>query len=371
MKIECLVEKILKVVVKAERVTGKNLSLPVLSNILFQVGKNEITLRSTNLEVGFEATIPAKIIQGQNGEKFTLSAHVLSQFLSNLSGNKIVCLEKKDKKIKISSDGVDVEMNIAEDQDFPSIQRIKKEKTVKVRAEDISKAIRSVIFCASNSSIKPELSSVYMFVENGNLVLVSTDSFRLAEKKIKAPGSKGEQLFAIVPVKNALEISRFVEEGEDSDVEMVFEKNQIALFYEDLYFVSRVVEGSFPDYRQIIPKENKTTATVLKDDFSRAMKTSTAFSDTFNQVVFKIFPIKKVFEICSKNSDVGSSLFKIKGALEGEDTEISFNHKYINDGLQTISQDSIALFLNGHGKPMIMRGVSDPSFLYLVMPMNR
>lgn len=369
MKIECLVEKLLSIVAKAEKVSGKNLSLPVLSSIVFDVGKSSVTVRATNLETGLEAELPARVAEG-HGSRFALPAGTIVQFLSNLNKDASVVLELKGKNIKISSGETEAEINTIECQDFPNIQKLKKGRSAGVRAGDLAKGIRSVVFSASTSSIKPELSSVYVFSDNGNLVFVSTDSFRLAEKKVKAPGAPSG-LSAIIPAKNATDVSRLIEDYGDEDVEVVFEKNQIAFFCGSVYLVSRIVEGSFPDYKQIVPKDGKTAITVLRDDFTKAVRTITAFSDSSNQIYFKISPIKKNFEIFSKNASVGSGAFRVKGAMEGDEVEISFNHRYINDSLQIIGQDSISLFLNGHGKPMIMRGVSDSTFMYLVMPMNK
>jgi DNA polymerase-3 subunit beta len=369
MKIECLVEKILNAVLKAEKVTGKNLSLPVLSAIVFVVNKNSITIKSTNLELSFQIEVPVKVFSGE-GVKFAIPANTITSFLSNLKKDSIVVFEKKGENIKISSNEIEAEINTISTNDFPNIETQKSENCFNVRAIDLFKGIRSVVFSASNSSIKPELSSVYIFSENNNLFFVSTDSFRLAEKKIKIPNLPNN-INSLIPSKNIIDVIRLIEDLDDEEILVSINKNQISFSSKNLSIVSRTIEGHFPDYKHIIPKDSKTTVMVLKDDFLKAIKTITSFSDNSNQIYFKIFPIKKIFDIFSKNSNIGYGFFRLKGALEGEDIEISFNHKYITDSLQVINQDSVSLYLNGLGKPMIIRGVSDNSFLYLVMPMNK
>jgi DNA polymerase-3 subunit beta len=135
--------------------------------------------------------------------------------------------------------------------------------------------------------------------------------------------------------------------------------------------ISRTVDGSFPDYKQIIPKEFKTEVIILKEDLLRALKASVAFSDKFNQTVFSILPQGKVVSIKSKSNEIGEGCVNLDAAISGDEMEISFNHKYVIDCLNFIKSDSISLSFSGDAKPALLRGVSDHSFRYVVMPMNR
>jgi DNA polymerase-3 subunit beta len=135
--------------------------------------------------------------------------------------------------------------------------------------------------------------------------------------------------------------------------------------------VSRIVDASFPDYKQLISKEVKTEATILKQDFAQALKLAHVFSDSFNQVTIRIVPGDKVFEIVTRNNDVGENKNNLDAVLKGEDVIMSFNHKYITDCLQSITVDSLNLSFNGQGRPLVIRGISDSSFTYIVMPMNK
>ncbi len=155
------------------------------------------------------------------------------------------------------------------------------------------------------------------------------------------------------------------------EVQVKMNKNQISFSYEGCYLTSRIVDGVFPDYRQIIPKEFKTEAVVLKNDFMSALKMANIFSDAFKQVNVKVDPGKKLFEIRTRNSDVGDHMNKIEGAITGDPIEINFNSKYINDSFQSLESDSISLQFAALNRPMIMKGVSDSTFTYLVMPMNK
>ena len=138
-----------------------------------------------------------------------------------------------------------------------------------------------------------------------------------------------------------------------------------------VYLVSRVIDGSFPDYKQIIPKEYKTEVVLLKQDLLSALKLGNVFSDTFNQIILRVVPGEKLFEITTKNTTVGENHNVLETVLKGEDITISFNYKYIIDCFQSIKSDSLALSFSGLGKPLLVKGVSDRSFLYIVMPMNK
>jgi DNA polymerase-3 subunit beta len=164
-------------------------------------------------------------------------------------------------------------------------------------------------------------------------------------------------------------------DGFDGEIQLVFDKNQVSFTFtvgaSAGTLVSRVIDGSFPDYKQIIPKSPQTEITVLKNDLLSAIRSAQVFSDAFNQIRFKVEPKEKKFSIMTKNNDVGEYIEEVPGKIEGESLEISFNYKSILDCMQSIDSTSLSLSLSGSGKPMIIRGASDKSFTYVVMPMNR
>ena len=252
--------------------------------------------------------------------------------------------------------------------DFPTIPRVTG-TDFEIDSKKLIDGIKSVYYSSSPSDIKPEISSVYVYTNEDNLVFVSTDSFRLAEKKIKMKGLP-EIEGILIPFKNIAEIMRVF--GEINGViKVCFSKNQISFSADGVYLTSRVIDGVFPDYRQIIPKTSGTNATVLKQDLLNALKISNIFSDKFNQVNLRISPKEKVFELSSANNDVGENKTYLDAAISGEDIELGFNYKYFLDCFQSITTDSISIKFSGASSPLVVSPVSDPSFLYLIMPMNR
>ncbi len=366
MKIECIKDKLMEGISKADRLTGKNLSLPILSCIYLKAVKNTLVIRATNLDCGIEIRIPAKV--EAEGE-VALQGAVLNSLLSGLPKEKNIVLQSKDGNVLVSTSANTTLIKTFSPDEFPTIPKLDTQRTIEISPKVLVKGFKSVVYSASQSTVKPELSSVYVYKDGSELVFVSTDSFRLAEKRIKI---KDELDFppVIVPGKNVADIIRTLENATD-DVKVLFDKNQIAFEGKDVYLMSRVIDATFPDYRQIIPRVFVTEVVVLKQDLMDSLKTSHVFSDKFNQVNVKALPSKKSFIISTKNSDIGEYTNAIDSSVTGQDVEINFNHKYLSDCFQSIDSDSLSISISGANKPLVMKGVSDKSFTYLVMPMNR
>lgn len=366
MKIECVKDKVRNVIGFAEKITGKNATLPVLQSILITSDKNNIIIRSTNLEIGVEFTIPAKVIEGGS---VAVPGSVVNNIFSNLHNDKNIVIESKNENLTITTDHNSLVVKSYPADDFPTIPTVKEGDEFEIESRKLIKGIQSVIYSASLSDIKPEIASVYIYPEDKNIVFVATDSIRLAEKKID---TKKQYEFEgiILPLKTAQEVIRVFNDYE-GDILVKFNTNQISFINHETHLTSRVVNGNFPDYRQIIPKTSTTEVTILKDDLVNALKITNIFSDKFNRVDVVIDPKTKVCEFRSQNSDVGENITKIDSVLEGNAVDISFNQKYIIDCFNSIPQDSVTLQFNGSNKPLLVKGVGDTTFLYLIMPINR
>ena len=201
-------------------------------------------------------------------------------------------------------------------------------------------------------------------------MFVATDSFRLAEKKVPYK-TQGDLPTTIMPIKNTTELVRILESQQNQNLEVFIDENQYSIKSDDLYITSRIIDGSFPDYRSILPKKTTTEVVVLKEDLLNTLKKAQIFSNKFGQITLHVYPQKKTFTISARNNDVGEIFDSLDAAITGEDLDISFNHKYLIDVFQSVSSDSVSLSFAGFGKPLIIKGVSDNSFIYLVMPMNK
>lgn len=366
MNIECVKEKFGKALAKAERVTGKNITLPILSCVLLEAKDSVLTIKATNLDLGIEITIPVKVIEPG---VVAVSGSVLNNFVSNLPNEKNIQLQSVDGNLKVSTKQSEALIKSFPVDDFPLIPKVTGAYSFKLLSSDLVKGLKSVVYSASTSTIRPALSSILMYPEDETVVFVATDSFRLAEKKVKVKNHKGFNQI-LIPFKNIPEIIRTVEDIKE-EMDVVLNENQIAFSYDDVYITSRLIDGTFPGYKRIIPTENKTEVTVLKQDLITALKISNIFSDKFSQVVFTISPQNKSFTITTKNMDVGENIHTLDAVIKGDELRISFNYKYIIDCFQSIETDSISLVFVDSNRPMVMTGVGDKSFLYLVMSMNK
>lgn len=366
MKIESIKDRLEEAVGKAEKIAGKNITLPVLSGLYLSAHNNSLSIKSTNLDIGISIDVPVKVLEPGT---VVIPAHTLYSFLSSLSKEKSVNISTKDQVVEIKTIATQTSIKTLPSEEFPIIPEISDDDVFSIPARDLIFGLKSVMYAAAIGSMKPELSSVAVSYDGEFLVFAATDSFRLAEKKIrvkKIPHFKQ----ILIPQKNAVEIVRIFDKGEE-EISISIEENQMAMRAGGIYLTSRIIEGTFPDYKQIIPKESSSKAVVLKQDLITSLKTSLVFADAFNQLTFKVSPENKTFQIESKNNTVGENVYNIDAVMEGEDITISVNHRYFTDCFQSITTDSVSLSFSGQARPIIIQGVGDTSFLYLVMPMNK
>lgn len=366
MKIEIIREKLLGAVGFAERVAGKHVSLPILSSIVLDASGDQVFVKATNLDLGIEIPVAGKIFQKGS---VALSGGILKSFLSNISDKNVV-LEVLENTLNVVSERGIAKIKTVPSDDFPQIPQVKDGDTFSISSDDLSEIVKSVGYSASISTIKPELASIFIFLDGETLVSVATDSFRLAEKRIKLK-KKSDLKELLIPEKNISEISK-VFEGLKKDIEVRSNKNQVSFFADGIHVTSRAVDAVFPDYKQIIPKEFSSTCTILKEDLAQALKLTSAFSDNFNQVSVSLSVSKKTLSLKTKNNDVGESENSIKGSFSGVDVSINFNHRYIYECLQSINTESLSVNFAGANRPAVIKESSNNnSFTYLVMPMNR
>lgn len=366
MNIECVKEKLAYAVSKAEKITTKNVTLPVLSCVLLEAKDSVLTIKSTNLDLGIEVSIPVRVIKPG---RVAVYGSVLNNYLTNITNDKNILLEVVKDNLKVSTKNSESIIKTLPVDDFPNIPKITDGKSYTFNTPSLIKGFKSVMYSSSLSTIRPVLSSILVSSDENEIVFVATDSFRLAEKKINTKKHKDFNQI-LIPFKNVSEIIRVLDDIKD-EVVVVLNDNQISFSYNDIYITSRIIDGSFPDYKQIIPKDVKTEVTILKQDLINSMKISNIFSDKFSQVVFSVIPKEKKLKITTKNLEVGENTNNLDAIIKGDSLSISFNYKYIVDCFQSIDSDSITLYFSEVNKPMVIRGVNDKSFMYLIMPMNK
>ena len=365
MKVTCNVEKLKNAVTLADRMTGKQLTLPVLHAILITTGSKSIMIRSTNLAVGVEIEVPAQVHQQGT---VVVKGDIVASVCNNLASNSEVTLSLENDNLTITSLKTTTVIKSLLPEEFPALPLVEGEM-FEISTATLLDGIRSVYFAAAVTEIKPEIASIYLYSEENTLFLVATDSFRLAEKKLIIKGIP-EISKILIPYKNIADLLRVLDVCGDK-VRISYTRTQISVRSSTIYFTSRLIDGGFPPYQLIIPKEEITKVVVMKQDLMNTLRLSTVFADKFFQVVFSVKPSEKQISISSKNTDVGSSVSIVDSVIQGEEIEVVCNLKYFLDVFQALSGDSISLSFTSPNKPIVVRSVSDTNFLYLLMPTNR
>lgn len=368
MKLEIIKDRLKEAVGSVERVTSRNASLAILNNVVLEAQGAVLSVKATNLETGIEIQVPAKI---DKEGVVAVNGQVLVSFLNNLYQEDKVIIEVIEGNLHILTNKGATLVKCFPADDFPSIPHVDDGFNFALSSRDLIDCFKSVIYAASTSDIKPEISSVYVYYESPGIFFVATDSFRLAEKKLISNGKiDGDFNPLIIPFKNTLEVVRIFD-GLDEMVNIQANKHQLSIYTKTIHFTSRLIDSVFPDYRQIMPKDHTTEAFLNKTDLLNALKLANVFSDRLNQVDIKILPKDGLLEINSRNQDVGENTVKLKSEITGEEVSMSFNVKYLIDCLPAINSDKLIMRFNGNQRPMIMTGFGADNFTYLVMPVRR
>lgn len=367
MKLSCSTEQLRKGVAKASILTIKNPSLPILANIQISAEKNTLFLRSTDLQVGLEYRITEDLVIEEDGDVI-VSASLLNNLLSQFKDSE--CNLSIDKnEFVITSKHSTTRLKIIQGDDYPTLPRISGDLSFQIETKLFLEGIKNVSYAALHSDIKPEISSVYMYHNGEELVFVATDSFRLAEKKI--PQSKINQFSGVlIPVKNCTDISRILND-EEGEVTLLITSNQLSFSNKNLYITSRSIEGIFPDYKQIIPDSFETKVTLLRSDISNLLKMTSIFNDKLKTLNIDINKEESLCVFKSKDPDLGESQAQISSTIEGNSVALMINQRFLVDVIGVIQTDSIQLLFNGTNKPIVVKGIGDSSFFYLIMPMNK
>ena len=379
MNLSILQENLKQGILTVLHATGKNLNLPILSNLLIKA-EDQITLTATNLEIGI-----TKIIRGKINTKgsFTVDGKIISDYISLLPNQKIN-IEQTDNSLVIETEGYKTKIIGEVSDEYPILPVVEKSHSCSINIDEFKKALSQTIFAVSSSEIRQELSGVLFSFNDKELTLVSTDSFRLAEKKIKIKCDDGflmeENKKIIIPSKTLQELIRIlslvtvdkIEEGEENVVKLYLGENQILFTVGDTELVSRVIEGQYPDYTQIIPSNFKTFVNVSKSELVRAIKTSAIFSKTGVNDVNLDFPRDKNKIIVSSSSgQLGENVTEIDTKVQGDDNAIVINYKSLLEGLQVIEGDDIKIEIVENKVPCVVRSSKDDGYLYIVMPIRQ
>lgn len=352
-----------------ERASGENLNLPVLRNMLLEANDNKITATATNLEIAISYSIPGKVIE--NG-KITAPIGVLSNVINNTQSDRLN-LEKKGNKVGIKTDNYEATIEGLSADDFPITPKIKNDKEfIEIRSEAIKEAVNQVLVATQFSDLRPELNSVLFDFSLDNLKIVATDSFRLAEKTIGADQfstNHRDGFRVLVPLKTIQELARVLR---DKEVLKIYHDNNQILFKTDqLEFLSRLIDGNFPEYGAIIPRKFGTEIVLDRQEFMNSLKLSGIFGSKSGEVKIKVQESKKAIEVASSDQTVGENIYVLSARTSGKQkNETTFNWRYIIDALKILKTDDVFLGINNDNEPAEIKSPGDGSYLYILKPIT-
>jgi len=373
MKISILQENFKRALQIVSRIAGKNINLPILNNILIKATEQYITLTTTDLELGVITKIRGKI--EEEGE-YTVDSKVLSDYVTLLP-NKKIDLYKKNKKISIECDNYNTSIKGVDSEDYPLIPKIEKKEAYNINIIDFKNALSQIIFAVSLSETKIELSGVLFNFEKDELTMAATDSYRLAEKTLTVKNKNNKDRKVIIPSKTLQEVVRIIslvneKEVDSSSIDLYVNENQIMFSFGDTELISRLIEGQYPDYKQIIPAKYETRVRIERDELIRAIKTSSIFSRAGVNDINLDFPQGKNKTIISSISNLsGENIVELDSEVIGSDNGIVVNYKYLLDGINNIHSSSVVLEIINGNTPCILKPGNDDSYLYVVMPIKQ
>lgn len=363
MKFSCLKEHFEELLIIAERFTGKNMSLPVLGSVLLETNDNSLLISATNLEYGMQGIVQGRVL---SKGRVSIPAKIISSLIQSIRDEKID-IEEKQGNIFIKTASRDIRINGTAAEDFPILPKIKKTVSFSVRGGELRQSLESVLPASSTSEFKPELAGVFFKVAGRSLHMVATDTFRLARKIIGLEGNvEGASVSFILPYRLAQELTRVF--GEDEETIMSLGENQIVFETKRLKIISRLVEGVFPEYTNIIPKDFETTSHISRQEFTDAIRTSGLFSSKLQDVGLRFHGQK--LDVTSQNTEVGEYKTSLDVATSGKDVAMNFNNRYLLDGLSALGDEECFFGLNESSRPSLVRDKSDESFIYVVMPIR-
>ncbi len=359
-----------------ERASSENNNLPILKNVLIKTFNNKIQLSATNLEIAVSKQISGKIIEEGS---ITVPLGAFSTIVNNTDSERIN-LETNRNVLLFKTDNYEASIQGLPEEEFPIIPKIENVKNhLTLSTELLKESVLKVINAIQISEIRPEISGMLLDFQVTQLKFAGTDSFRLAEKTINETNytSTFQRGFkVIIPIKTMQEVLRTSTKGE---VSIFIDPNQILFSFgegsssggkNDLEIISRLIDGNYPDYDPITPKSYETEIVLEREQLMNAVKLVSTFSGKVNDIRMKVKSDKKVMEIYSVNQLLGENKYLVPAKAKGEEFEVSFNWRYLIEGLKNFTGQEIFFGINGSHRAAILKNSTDATYFYILMPIN-
>lgn len=377
MKLTCLPEKLNEGLATVGRVVAPRSTLPVLGNVLLETDGGQLKLAATNLELTVICWVGAKV---EEEGSITLPARLLADYVGLLSAGEPLQLEMKGKKVHLSCGRSEANISGIDAEEFPAIPSVSGGTSMKLPAPRLKEAIAQVVFAAAPDDSRPVLAGVLMTISGGKLTLAAADGFRLAVRKVDLGGADVPDLSMIVPAKALTEVARGLPNDDEVEVEIAItpDQSQVLFRHRQAEVVSRLIEGQFPDFNRIIPKDTKTRVTLQTADFLRATKAAQVFARDNSMIVrLNLVPAEGGDEalgrvtVAATSAEIGDNTGDVDASVEGEAMQVAFNGRYLRDALEALDAQQAFLEVTGPASPGLIRPASGPNgYIQVIMPMH-
>jgi DNA polymerase III subunit beta len=373
MKLSCLQENLNRGLGIVGRAVATKTTLPITNNVLLATDEGRLKLVATNLEMAISCWIGAKI---EDEGAITVPARLLTEFVSSLPSDTIsVQLSPQTKTLGLKCARFEARISGVDAKEFPPIPSVDEGITTSVEVEALRQAINQVVFAAATEESRPVLTGVSTQFEGKTLTLAAADGFRLAVFKLPIADNIKPKAEVIIPARTLSELNRLMTDQEEAvTITLNPNKSQALFRLKNTELVSQLVQGTFPNYAQLIPQSYNTRMIVSVADFLRATKTASIFARDGSGIVRLVItpggesnPGKMA--VSARSEEIGDDVGEIDATVEGADAKIAFNGKYLTDVLSVLRESQVALETTSPSSPGLLRPVGTDNYTHVVMPM--
>lgn len=365
MKIICTQENLKSSLAIVGRIISSSNTLPILNNLLLKTENGILKISSTNLEIAITNSVRCKV-EEEGG--LTVASKTLIDLINNLP-NKNINITSKENQLFIESENYHTNIKTLPADEFPLIPEVEGKNPLSLDAQELKTALDQVVFAASTNQTQPEISGVLFAGDPEGLRLAATDRYRLAERKITATVKSGPYPEVIIPQKTCLELSRIIG-NQKGLVEMQFSETQAAISFNETQIISRLVDGQYPDYRQIIPAGFLTTTVTEKNPLVNALRAASVFGQNSNSVNVEFLSDKQQIVLTAESPDLGKSSVELPAKIEGKGGSLVLNYHYLLDCLTGINSANIIVKTVDDNSPSLVVPEDKNDYIYLVMPIK-
>jgi DNA polymerase III subunit beta len=373
MKITCLQENLARGLGIVGRAVAVRSTLPITSNVLIATEHGRVKLAATNLDIALSCWIGGEI--AEEGA-ITIPARLLTDFVNSLPPDRIeMTLAPRSRQVKLVCARNEATIGGMDADDFPPIPTVEDGDTLELDAKTLREAISQVVFSAATDDSRPVLTGIDLVVEGDRLTMAAADGFRLAVRHLQLKTKVAERQEVIVPAKALSELNRLLQDQEEP-VSMTFNANKTQVLFrlKDVELVAQLIQGTFPDYSRLIPKEWGSRAVVEVRDFLQETKIASIFARDGSGIVRITFQggedgTPGRMTVAARAEEIGDNQGELDATVEGEPSKIAFNGRYLQDVLQVLDGGRVALETTGPSQPGVIRPLDDDSYVHVVMPM--